>query len=109
MLELLHGSNDEADGGGVAFSCWSTAEAAVALLCANLPLLRPLFLGAHRRLLRVWQRSDHSHRGPLDKSLPALPSNINPTSKQATATMRSTESQVWGLEEVRAEEEKAYA
>ncbi|KAL8676911.1 MAG: hypothetical protein Q9186_006608 [Xanthomendoza sp. 1 TL-2023] len=37
--------------GSVAIACWSTAEAAVALLCANLPMQRPLFSRAYDKVI----------------------------------------------------------
>lgn len=42
-----------ANGRGISFSCWSTAEPAVALLCANLPLLRPLLIRTYDKLSAV--------------------------------------------------------
>ncbi|KAL8798993.1 MAG: hypothetical protein Q9182_006227 [Xanthomendoza sp. 2 TL-2023] len=37
--------------GSVAIACWSTAEAAVGLLCANLPMQRPLFSRAYDKVI----------------------------------------------------------
>ena len=39
------------DGGGIDFSCWSTAEAAVAILCACLPILRLLCTDMYHKLV----------------------------------------------------------
>lgn len=45
------GANIVAPGGfNVSFACWSTAECAVSLLCANLALLRPIFTNAYNKL-----------------------------------------------------------
>ena len=52
----------DADGGGVAFACWSTTEAAVTLLCACLPMLRPIFKGAYAKFSSVRRMRDSARR-----------------------------------------------
>ena len=50
------------DGGGFTFSSWSTAEAAVALLCSCLPLTRPLFVRAYDKTHSIRTRLGISNR-----------------------------------------------
>ena len=92
------------DGGGIAFACWSTAEAAVALLCACLPILRPLCTDMYHKLVSTCRS-----RYPLQSSAKRGLQKPKGIPKAQTYTMSSSasgdaRSEVWGLNAARDEE-----
>ncbi|KAG6986471.1 hypothetical protein G7Y79_00082g100870 [Physcia stellaris] len=62
-------------GYGTAFACWTVAEPAVALLCANLPLLRPLFANAYSKLSTIRNRTTSTTSDNVTLVKPQMSSN----------------------------------
>lgn len=94
------------DGGGIAFSCWSTAEAAVALLCACLPILRPLCTDMYHKLVstcRTRLSLQYSIKRDLQKPKRIPKAQSYAMSSSASGDARS---EVWGLSAARDEEER---
>ena len=100
----------DADGGGVAFACWSTTEAAVALLCACLPVLRPIFKGAYARFSSVRRMRD-SARGSSgrDRQPDHVFFGYKKVPESTVRTSQSRDSTVWGLETARARDDSGSA
>lgn len=92
------------DDGGIAFSIWSTAEAAVILLCTCLPIMRPMFIDMYHKLPST-RRTRYSLQ-PLVKRGLSKPQQIpEPQSFAMSSTPRGTRrSEIWGLSAARDEE-----
>ncbi|KAL2041467.1 hypothetical protein N7G274_005849 [Stereocaulon virgatum] len=78
-----------------AFIIWSTAEAAIALICACLPSLRPLFARCYARIASSIPRKSAPTERPLSTKI------TSPTSRDATQRDRRDEDKVPLSREVR--------
>ena len=100
----------DADGGGVAFACWSTTEAAVTLVCASLPVLRPIFKGAYAQFSSVRRMRDSARRSSERDRQPAhVLFGYKMVPESTVRTSQSRDSNVWGLETARARDERGSA
>ena len=97
---------DKLDGGGIAFSCWSRAEVAVAILCACLPILRLLCTDMYHKLVSTcrprYSLQSSTKRG-LQKTQPIPKNQSYAMSSCASGDARS---EVWGLSAARDDEER---
>ena len=100
----------DAGGGAVAFACWSTTEAAVTVLCACLPMLRPIFKGAYARFSSVRRIRDSPRRSSgRDRQPDHVFFGYKKVAESTIRTSQSRDSTVWGLETARARDESGSA
>lgn len=100
LLDMTDTTGDTTGSNGVSYACWGTAEPAVGLLCANLPLLRPLFTSAYHKLSTVRSNDAASVSNGVAITR-AEPTSSKGKDMVSVSTVQVPQSPIWGLETAR--------